>query len=284
MASTVESVRSKALTEWMSLGSYNKDDVSRLLEFSDALWNQGRTVAVRSASAFNSTITSSGPAGVSLQTVPGVPPAVEEAFRVVWDHLSKGALWEDAVAAGGEVFATMHETAVMQATRHGSNSWAKATGYGGLWQRILTGSSCEWCALVSTQMYHSAASASFGHDHCDCVVAPATDGIRSMQTEMLETLKAETDIVNRLTVSQATNHTLKSADNADRRSLRAMEKARAADSGGEDYERYVDRARWWDRRAHELRVRAAEQATRHKTAPETSTGYVTPDGRPAPRP
>lgn len=284
MASTVENVQSRALAEWMNLGSYNREDIARIAEFSAMLWTQGRTVAVRSASAFNSTITGARPAAIALDTVPGVPPAVDEAFRVVWAHLGDGESWDDAVAAGGEAFAAFHGTGVMQASRLGSQAWSKATGYRGAWQRILTGSSCEWCALVSTQLYHSAASASFGHDRCDCVVAPATEGVRAMQTEMLATLKDQTDIVNRLTVSQAANKTLIAADNAERRSLEEMNLARMAGVRSEDYQRHVDRARQWDRRAHELRVRAAEEATRRISPPETSTGYVDPSGHPASRP
>lgn len=281
---TAETVRQRALTQWRQLGSYNEADYERLVRPSLELWEQAQAAAVRSTSAFNGVITDSGSIGLDSRLVAGTPPSVYGALRTVWKHLEEGMLWDEAVAIGGEVFAASHVTAYMQAGRFANSQWANAAGYRGAWQRILTGVSCEWCALVSTQLYHSAASAAFGHDNCDCVVAPATEGIEAMQKDMLATLYDETDIVNRLSASQASKRTLEAADNAERRSLTAMDKARAADSGGEDYERYVDRARTWERRAHELRVRAAEEATRHRQAPETSTGYVDPSGLPAPRP
>lgn len=290
MAKIADNVQSQAGKAWDALGSYNEVDIARLTEVSERLWVASRTQAVNTSSGFYSLVTDTASVGVNVAEVAGAPPSAAEAFRVTWKHMADGMPWEEAVAAGRAAFERSHFDAAHQAARYTGDVWERASGRQGFgWQRVLVGVSCEWCALVSTQVYRSAGSASFGHDHCDCAVVPMAEdpgkgwGSSVIERSRLATLYRETNIGDRLTASRRSSKTLTAADNAQSRSQQAMAEARR-ESDPERYERLLDRARTWDRKAQHLRVRAAQESAATADRPSTSTGYVDPDGRPVARP
>lgn len=269
---------------WDSLGSWDKADIARLEELSIRIWSAGRQATVPAASSAYSVTAGTSTVAVPLDSVAGVPPATAGAFRVMWKHLADGAQWVDAHGSGRSAFQAQHADAVMQASRHTGDAWASVAGYRGGWKRILTGASCEWCALVSTQIYRSADSASFGHDRCDCTVAPVGDSAegRVVNRPLYDELRRR-DVAGKVGRNRNTSSALRSADEAQQRSMEAMtEAARETDPARKS--QLIDRARKADREAQRYRVMAAEGAARQPGSPDGSTGYVTPDGRLAPRP
>lgn len=269
MARIGDRAQTKAREAWDALGSYDAEDINRLVGVSQRLWGATRTQAVNTSSGFYSLATDTASVGVHVDLVAGVPPSVAEAFHVTWKHLSDGAFWDDAVSAGREAFARAHLDATYQAARYTGDVWERLAGRQGFgWRRVLVGVSCEWCALVSTQVYRSASSAAFGHDRCDCAVMPMNGDTSA--DRRLSTLYGETNVGERVTRSKRVKDLLGRADRAQARSVEAMSAGR------------VDEARELDRQAQRLRVEAAEQST--VARPSTSTGYVDVDGHPVVRP
>lgn len=269
---------------WDSLGSWNEADIARLEELGMRIWAAGRRATVPVASAAYSRAVDGATVAVPLDAVAGVPPATAEAFRVMWKQLAEGGAWVDAYASGRSLFQAQHGDAVMQTSRHTGDAWARHAGYSGGWRRTLTGVSCEWCALVSTQTYRTADSASFGHDRCDCGVFPvggSADG-RVVNRPLHQELRSQ-GVSARIDGNRQPKQLLRSADNAQQRAMNAMADA-ARETDPVRKARLIDRARQWDRRARQQRVKSAEGSARKMTPREGSTGYVTPDGKPTPRP
>lgn len=289
LAEQAESVRTASGALWDRLAVTVKEDWDGHNVFRDAsnqLWERARVGAVRTSTARNALLTDLPTTGITADMVPGAPPSTARAFSIMWRRLGDGYEWEDAFASGRAMFIAAHVDALYQAARRSGDVWAGRVGYRGGWQRVLVGTSCEWCALVSTQIYYSAASASFGHDNCDCEVAPyqgwAPSGV--IRSDRYETLKSQ-KVADRIYATQQMRRTAAQAESAEARSVAAMAEARR-ETDPQRRERLLDRARHWDERAQHYRVRVAENTawTERFPKPDSHTGYVNPDGSPAPRP
>lgn len=80
--------------------------------------------------------------------------------------MANGATFEEATAAARQVVDDLgHDTAF----RSAREAMADAAPPGKTWQRRVTGSSCKWCLSLAGAKFYSAASATFGHSHCDCL-------------------------------------------------------------------------------------------------------------------
>lgn len=105
--------------------------------------------------------------------------------------LSKGGVWLDAMAAGRARAVSTASTDVVLANRAAADVEGSARPSVRGYRRVLTGSSCMFCATASTQTYHSADLAPL-HNACDCDIAPligTSDPGRVLNRDLLSTLK-----------------------------------------------------------------------------------------------
>lgn len=121
---------------------------------------------------------------------------LREPFLAYWGALAKGADWVDAITAGrtrAEDLALDGSTiAARGAAVEIDTEEDRITG----WERVPGGVCCEWCATVATQRYHTADSASFGHDRCNCAVIPIIGRVapgRVINRPLLDQLKNISD-------------------------------------------------------------------------------------------
>lgn len=113
-------------------------------------------------------------------------------FLGYWASLSRGDGWEQAITLGRTRAETLGLDGVTTAARGTSSEIDdqedRITG----WERVPAGVCCDWCAEVSTQQYHSADSADFGHDRCNCGVVPIIGKVapgRVINRPLLDNLK-----------------------------------------------------------------------------------------------
>lgn len=183
-------------TVWDELGSWDQADVDRFAERATPLTDGAQKAA---------TTLTLGYLGLLLAAaVPLVDPAdfadlvnPLTPFLAYWSALGNGKPWAEAITAGRTTAAAVGNTAVQGAARGTSQQVDEQERRIVGWERVLVGPSCEWCALVATQRYHTFESANFGHghggvDYCDCGIWPiigTTNPGRVVNRDLLDTLK-----------------------------------------------------------------------------------------------
>lgn len=276
-------------TAWDSLGSWNEADIQRYDAVARRIDDAAKQAAVASSEGFYATYMEQPMIGLSPGDVPSVRPDPRDPFTTLWHQLKQGAQFTDALGSGRGVLEGTTAKHVVNTSRMTGDAWSDASGVRMLWRRVLTGVSCEWCALVSTQTYRSSASATFGHDTCDCLVVPTGDPgysqnfrRRGVIDQGLADRLDDLGVQRRVAEQQASSRSLTAAENAGRRRDEALRRL-AAETDPTKRQLLESRARRWDREAQRYRARAAEEAASPRSSDE-GTGYVTPDGTPAPRP
>lgn len=117
-------------------------------------------------------------------------------FLAYWAALGRGEDWPQAITTGR----TRAEDLALDGTTTAARGTAteidpiedRITG----WERVPGGVCCEFCATVATQRYHTAESASFGHDRCNCDVIPIIGNLRPgrvINRPLLDQLKKNSD-------------------------------------------------------------------------------------------
>ena len=154
---------------WDALGAWNELDVDRFRLATEPVLQAAKTATINASAGYYSLVTDSPPVTVNPATVT-VPTDLRAPFTSYWHGLAEGRPWDEAIAAGRSR-ATSTAVDYVSSTSRRTAGFVSADGIVG-WRRVLTGNSCRWCATVSTQRYRTAESADFGHDHCDCIVAP----------------------------------------------------------------------------------------------------------------
>lgn len=274
---------------WNSLGSWNEADIERYDAVARRIDDAAKQAAVSSSEGFYATYTEGDVVGLSPDAVPSVRPDPRDPFTTLWRQLAQGEPFEEALLTGRSTLEGTMNKYVVNTSRMTGDAWSEVSGVSTLWRRVLTGVSCEWCALVSTQAYRSASSATFGHDNCDCLIVPTPDPGRSQNVrrrgvldqglaDRLDTMGVQ----GRLAEQQASSRSLQAASNAERRRDDALSRL-GQETDPTKRQLLESRARRWDREAQRFRARAAEQAARPRSTAD-GTGYVTPEGTPAPRP
>lgn len=274
---------------WRSLGSWNSADVSRFDDLVREIDAVARQATVTTSEAFYSTYMETPTAGLSASDIRTVRPDPRDPFTTTWRQLKNGAEFVDALESGVGTINGTGSKHVANVSRETGDLWAERSGARVAWERRLTGVSCEWCALVSTQTYRSAASATFGHDTCDCLIIPTEprgyeQNVRRsgvIDQDLADTLDRQ-GVQGRVAAQQAAGRSDRAADNAARRRDEVLERMRT-ETDPDKVQILESRARRWDREAQRFRSRAAEERGAARP-PRTTTGYVTPDGTPAPRP
>lgn len=117
-------------------------------------------------------------------------------FTQLWNDLSNGKPFTEALAGATNRARTLAETDVGLAGRDSAVEWASeaqsqgaAKIYG--WERVTDGDACSFCLLASTQRYTTDQLLPM-HDHCFCSVAPMLEpGGQVIKPELLEQLNAE---------------------------------------------------------------------------------------------
>lgn len=156
-----------AVQAWKQLGAWNRADIARFAEATAPTFNAAAAATTNTAAAFYALI-GDRPVHVPRATTAA---AAENPFHAHWHALNEGRAWDEALAAG----AAKAEAIAVDLVTGTSREVAALTADVGVvgWRRVLTGGEdCPWCATAATQRYRTAASATFGHDHCDCIVVP----------------------------------------------------------------------------------------------------------------
>lgn len=303
---------------WVGLDAWNEADVATYAGRVQQVHAAAKQTSVNLTSAYLSALTESPVVAVAADRVPTLGPDPREPFTALWRTLEvDAAAFEDALAewvtdvpsdptlarpvrpSNEEFFARALEagrtaaegrirTHVFRASRQTGDAWAARSGQEVVgWRRVLTGSSCAWCALVSTQRYLTAESADFGHTHCDCATIPIigeADPGRFINDRVARALDAtDPRLSERIDRNRASQAQLDRADAATARRDAALAEL-ASETDPERRLRLEQRARKWDDRAASYRAKAATAATERISVPAGVTGYVDDAGRPVARP
>lgn len=146
-------------------------------------------------------------AGVAVTAERVAAPVIpwDDPFLRTWHQLSEGEVYELAKAKGATVAEMMGYDAVTDGTD--AFMGRKAVGVRG-WRRVISAKACEWCRVVSTQLYRSQETATFGHHGCKCAVLPVfheqADHAKQINSARLKALKGE-GAVERVSAARARN-------------------------------------------------------------------------------
>lgn len=148
----------------LSLDHLNRADVERYAEQATPYFRAGRSEAIDLTAGYLSETTGEGRLGIIDLAAEA---DVLAPFLRQWHLLKEGQAWEEARASA----ATQAEMSGYDHVQQGAadrmaKPGTKVRGY----RRVLSPGACEWCQVVSTQLYKSAESARFGHHDCHCKV------------------------------------------------------------------------------------------------------------------
>jgi hypothetical protein len=163
---------SALVVAWDRLDAYGEDDVERYAATTRSAVNGAKVATVGLSAAFFAMATRSRPVGVKPDDVP-TEPRIDHPFLAAWHAVSEGWPWEEAFQAGRSQASAVGFDFVQSTARRTGDLAAELSGQRVRWARVPGGGSCAWCLTVAGQTYHSAESADFGHDRCDCDVVPA---------------------------------------------------------------------------------------------------------------
>jgi hypothetical protein len=145
-----------------NLAHTDRADIEAFIAEASPYTSAGVAEASDLAAAYLSEMT-----GAPIRPSDLVAPTIawEGPFTRTWHNLSEGMPYDQAKESG----ASVAEMTGYSATNDGAQArmgqpGTKVKG----WRRVITPSACEWCRVVSTQLYRSQESATFGHNGCKC--------------------------------------------------------------------------------------------------------------------
>lgn len=201
MARLRSAAAAAVVARWDRLGSWDRADVDRFLGQVGPLVTSAQANALRLLAAYLSAAAGNRPTTIDPRPYTG--PAVRSAataldvwerpFVTTWAALRDGASFTDALAAGRERASTLAQTDVQLAMRNATRDALAADDRVAGYRRVLTGSSCAFCAAASTQRYRSEQLMPL-HSRCDCTVAPIygdSDPGRVINRRLLDDLRAQ---------------------------------------------------------------------------------------------
>jgi hypothetical protein len=161
---------------FLDLEHLNRADVERFAREATPYFRAGRSEAIDLTSGYLSEMT-----GARLDTIDlrdgAIGAEFEAPFLRTWHNLKSGQPWEQARQGGAsQAEAVGNDYARRGAADRMAKPGTKVRGY----RRVITPSACEWCRVVSTQIYRSPRTAGFGHGgagnhhkcHCTVVAVP----------------------------------------------------------------------------------------------------------------
>lgn len=171
---------------FLDLEHLNRSDVEQFATEATPIFRAARSEAIDLTSGYLSEVTGGRVASLDLREA---APDVTAPFLRTWHQLKGGEPWEAARQSGAsQAEAAGHDYAQQGAADRMARPGTKVRGY----RRVLSPNACEWCTVVSTQIYRSAESARFGHHKCRCTVVavPAgADPARAINKARLAELK-----------------------------------------------------------------------------------------------
>jgi hypothetical protein len=190
---------------WRALPSYNRPDVDQFLTRALPAVDAGQRAAVTLTEAFLARATGGTARGLLAGRTAelvlgagvrnGVDPATvyQRPFVTVWQALSNGRAYQDAVNAG---LARAESTAALDvalSTRAAAVEYARGNRRISQWERVPDEMACTFCLVASTQTYSSGDLMPL-HNNCGCTVSPlgAGDG-NAGDTDLLEQISASSD-------------------------------------------------------------------------------------------
>lgn len=157
---------------WTRLDTYDEADIQRFERMTTPAVRGAKAAAVASSAAFFALMTGSSPIGIRADDI-DVEPRLRDPFLAAWHAVGQGRPWDEALVAGASMASAVGFNFVQSAARRTGDLAAERSGTRTRWRRVPGGDSCAWCVTIAGQTYHSATSADFGHDRCDCDVVPA---------------------------------------------------------------------------------------------------------------
>lgn len=177
---------------FIDLTHTNRADIEEFIREAGVYANAGIAEADDLAAAYVSEMT-----GAHLTVADVVAPTIpwDDPFLRTWHELTEGMPYLDAKQSG----ASVAEMIGHDATRDGATARMGTAGKAIRgWRRVISAKACEWCRVVSTQLYKSEATATFGHHGCKCQPMPIFQGNdpsfainQARHSERLRELKAE---------------------------------------------------------------------------------------------
>lgn len=153
---------------FLELGSLDESDIARFRDLVQAKVSLLSQQAAATTRANLSIMLDERVVGVAQV----VEPDWRGPFTRAWGALGRGESFEGALEAGATRADASGRDAVVSSGRQANRGVSSSKIDG--WRRIPDANACEWCVLVSDQIYHTAATADFGHDRCGCAVVPNT--------------------------------------------------------------------------------------------------------------
>lgn len=157
---------------WDELDTYGDEEMETYVARVTPLLEGAKAATVATSAAFFALTLGVRPAAVSAADVE-VESKTDHPFLAMWHALKVGRPLEEAIAAGRSQANAVGYDYVQSTSRRTGDHVAKASGERVRWRRVPGGNACSWCKTIAGQTYHSAASADFGHNRCDCIAVPA---------------------------------------------------------------------------------------------------------------
>lgn len=158
--------RRRLLRIWDSLAPWGDAELDRFHAIAKPLIEAAARVSIDITTTYLES-TAPGQVGTPSTLIPADASArLFDPSDRIGRLMANGATFEEATAAARQVVDDLgHDTAF----RSAREAMADAAPPGKTWQRRVTGSSCKWCLSLAGAKFYSAASATFGHTHCDCL-------------------------------------------------------------------------------------------------------------------
>lgn len=185
---------------WRELGSYNREDLPRLLDTTIPISYAAQRQTVAATNALIAKRLRRQPAQVNPldymgeRVRGGVSP--EEVYsrplRRYWHMLSQGATWEEAQASGQAVATASLASDVMLSMRELVAGLQRREPGAWGYQRVPGGNACDFCILASTQRYYSGDLEPL-HNGCGCgidIITAEDDPGQVINSERLQAIQA----------------------------------------------------------------------------------------------
>lgn len=158
------------MAEFLRLNHLNREDIPAFADSAGPVLQAARDEAIDLTSGYLAQVTGQVPDVIDLVQLEA---EFEAPFLRTWHELSEGATWEQARESGASQADALGQDHVQQgAADRMAQPGVKVRGF----RRVLTPGACEWCQVVSTQIYRTAESARFGHHDCKCTVVAVPVG------------------------------------------------------------------------------------------------------------
>lgn len=153
------------------LTAVEKESLADFIREASPYINAGHTGGADLASAYLAELTGTTPALIDLRFAEA---PLDSAYHRLWKQLGNDYSYEDARQSGASVAeSTGYDSAHEGGSKRMAHPGTKVRGY----RRVINPTACEWCQVVSTQLYRSAESAhATRHHHCKCTVVAVAWG------------------------------------------------------------------------------------------------------------